>query len=96
MAEFDDYVYFECPEDDTDVTTTPANFEEVHELLEKLKEKEEEPQNLSVMEPEFRKPKLQLNNPANDMQRKDRYKVHGFAEARKLQQKQNGSAKGKK
>ena len=96
MSDFDGYVYV-YHNDDDDTTTTPANFDEVHELLEKLKDKaDEEPQNLSVMEPEFRKPKLTLNNPTNDKQRKDRYKVHGFEEARKLQQKQNGSGKRKK
>lgn len=79
-------------DDDDDVTTTPANFGEVHELLKKLKEKTDgQSENLSVMEPEFRKPKLKLNNPANDGQKSDCFKTHGFAEAKRLQQKQNDS-----
>ena len=53
-------------DDDDDVTTTPANFGEVHELLKKLKEK-------------------------TDGQKSDRFKTHGFAEAKRLQQKQNDS-----
>ncbi len=78
---------------DSDVTSTPANFGEVHELLEKLKERNDEPQNLSIMEPEFRKPKLKLNNPANELRKTDHFKTHAFGEAKRLQQKQNNSTK---
>ena len=96
MSDFDGYVYV-YHNDDDDVTTTPANFDEVHELLDKLKEKkDEEPQNTPIMESGFRKPKLTLNNPTNDKQKQDRFKGHDFEGARKLQLKQNGSAKRKK
>jgi len=90
MTDIPDYTVYD---NDDEVTQTPANFEEVHELLERLKEKKEEPQNLPTMEPEFQRPKLKLNNPGNNLQKIDRFKVHAFEEAGRLQQKQNNTAK---
>ena len=53
MTDIPDYTVYD---NDDEVTQTPANFEEVHELLERFKEKKEEPQNLPIMEPEFQRP----------------------------------------